>query len=564
MIGIVSPISSQIRNANEFLKSKQSYSVADAQAENALYRLNKGRSDAPTTLSLLGATASAVLTDVGALKQISVNGVLDQFQRNIQAQFQQDTGTAFNYGLQTGVGGIYLDGTSYIDGNVYANGNIMGDGGPGWANTYITGSAIVANSSYPVPTVINTVSTTTDSFFAIGQNNDNQDFAQSFVYSTSSPISGVKLYLKRTTALPNSATIKIVNNSSGQPGSTVLASGTLNASLATSLFSYVPVAMTTTTSFVSGTTYWLVIDNPSNSTSNYFTIGTNDSLYSGNTKIGRFHNSSWTNTATTSADIKFEIESGGNYGRISGMRIGTSGTGTAWAHSVDDTIVTGTLYCQDGLDNNKACDTSRADPAPSDLPISQGNIDEWKADATAGGSTSTIIIDGNNSKTLGPIKINGNLTVQSSGKLYITGPIYVTGTLIVEGSGKIYVDSSMGTVSGLILADGTIDLRSSGGIYGSGSAGSYVVVVTTSTCGGGGACTNPALEVTGSAGSVVVAAPYGTVKFEGSVSVKSVVAKTMYMEGSSHIVYDSGLTNLDFTSGPSGAWTISSWREVEE
>jgi hypothetical protein len=561
LIGVANPVTNQIRNTSEFLKSKQSYAVADAQAENALYRLNSGRTDAPGTLSILGAIATADVTDIGDIKEIAVDGVFGQFKRFLKTQFKQDSGVAFNYGLQAGVGGIELSGSSYIVGNVYSNGDITGNGGSGWYTTYVTGGVTIANVSDPIAHIDNSTSAG-DNSFDIGQNNTNQDFAESFTYSTSSPVTEIELYLKRTSTLPANATVKIVNNSSGAPGSTVLVSGTLNASLSTAAYSYVPVAMTTTTALVSGSTYWIVIDVPANNT-NYYTLGTNDSTYGGATKIGRF-GTSWANMATTTADMKFKMYVGGDVGTISGMGVGTSGTGDLWANTVTNTTVTGSLYCQSGTGNNKVCDTSRADPPPSNMPISQGNIDAWKADAAAGGATTTMSLGGVTVKTMGPIKVNGNLSVGNSARLNIVGVIHVTGNLTVNGSAKIYVDSSMGANSGVIVVDGTVDLGGSGGVYGSGTAGSYVIIADTSSCPGTGCTSTPAILVSGAAGSVVLNAPNGNVEFSGSAGVKAVAAKKMIMSGATNITYESGLASLDFTSGPSGGWSINSWNEVEE
>lgn len=563
LIGVVNPVANQIRNTTDFLKSKQSYAVADAQAENSLYRLNSGRVDAPTPLSILGASATASLSDIGDIKEISIDGVFGEFQRFVKTQFQQDAGVAFNYGLQAGVGGIEMEGSSYIVGNVYSNGSIVGNGGPGWYTTYVTGGVTIANISDPTAHIENTTSAGDDSL-PFGIANANQDIAESFVYSTSTPITEIELYVKKLNNSTPNANVKIVNNSSGAPGSTVLASGALNASLVTTQFSYVPIAINTTTALVSGTTYWVVVDNSSNS-ANYYTVGTNDSVYGGATKMGRL-GTSWTNWATTTADMKFRIYVGGNVGSVDGMGIGTSGTGDLWANTVKDTTVTGSLYCQSGTGNNKVCNTSRADAPPTNMPISQGNIDAWKDEAVAGGATSSIKIDGVKVKTMGPIKINGNLEVEGSGRLNITGPIHVTGFIKVQGDGKIYVASSMGTASGVLVADGTVALEGSGGIYGSGTAGSYVVVVTTSTCPWAPNCSggSTALKISGAAGSVVLSAPDGMVELEGSVGIKALAAKKLKMSGTSHIIYESGLASMDFSSGPSGAWSISSWNEVEE
>lgn len=564
LIGIVSPISNQIRNTSESLTSKQSYAIADSQAENAMYRLNAGRTDSPTPISLLGATASVVVTDVGADKQAIIEGVAGEFKRYIRAMFGQNDGASFYYGLQSGVGGIEMLGNSYIVGNVYSNGDIVGSG----PNTYITSSAIAANVSNPIPFIDNaTPGAPSDSSVNVGQNNANQDFAQSFVYSTSTPLTELQLYMKKTST-PANAEVKIVNDNAGSPGSTVLVSGTLSSTLVTSLYSYVPVSMTTGTALVSGTTYWMIIDISNNSNTRYYTLGLNDNIYAGNTKIGQL-GYSWSNLSTTTLDLKFRAFVGGNVGSISDVSVGTDNIGNTWANTVNNVSVGtgGTIYCQFGTGNSEACDTSRVDPSQANPPIAQGNIDEWKSRAEAGGATSSILIGGSVTRSLGPIKINGNLDIQGTGKLYLTGPIYVTGNINLQGGGEIHTDASINNDSAIVISDGIIDLQGSGGIYGSGAPGSYVFLVTTSSCPGGSNCpgnNGQALIVTGSAGSVIVIALDGTVELQGSVGLKSIVAKKIIMGGSSNVTYEFGLVDINFDSGPSGGWGIESWSEVEE
>jgi cytoskeletal protein CcmA (bactofilin family) len=554
LIGVSMPVAQQIENATDFLASKKTYNVADIQAENTLYRFNKGRSDAPSTLSILGAEASGNITDVGDEKQISIQGLSQDFERFIKAQFKQDIGVAFNYGLQTGVGGLQMNGGSTrVVGNIYSNGDVSGSGS-------ITGSVTAATLSNPVAQIENLASTTPSHTFNIGQTNTNQDFAQSFIAGTTSPVTEIQFYMKKTLT-PANATVKIVNNNSGVPGSTVLTSGTLSSSLVTSLYAYVPVTMTTSVSLVLGTTYWIVIDTASNNATNYYTLGMNNAIYSGNTKQGRL-GTSWTNLATTTLDVGFRVLVGGDPGIISGVTIGTGGVGDAWAKTVTGATVAGTIFCQNGTGNNKACDTSKVDPVASPMPVSSGNIDEWKEAALAGGATTSASL-GSGDITVGPKKIIGDLELDGNDRLNITGTIHVTGDINISGTADMYADTSLGTEVGIIIVDGKVDLGGSGGIYGSGSPGSYVLVVSTSQCPIGPSCGGAsAVTLGGSGGSVILTALDGTVTINGSSEVKSVVAKTMVMNGSSDIVYDTGLASLDFSSGPSGSWTVSSWKEA--
>jgi hypothetical protein len=562
LIGISSPISNQIKGTNEFLTSKASYNIADSQAENALYRFNKGKTDAPLPISILGATGTAVLTDIGDQKSLVVEGSKGFFDRYIKAIFKTDEGVSFNYGLQVGNGGLQMSGSSYIIGNVYANGDIIGNGGPGWYTTYITGSATAATLSNPVQSINISSSTLPSTPFPFGQNNTNQDIAQSFIAGTSTAINEIRFYIKKN-GNPANTTVKIVNNNNSTPGSTVITSGILNASTVTTSFAYVPVVMTTSVPLSSGTTYWIVIDNGSNNASNYYSLVTYNNIYpTGATKYGRFVNN-MTNLPTSTHDFDLSIWVGGDAGIISNMGVGTSGTGDAWANTVTNTTVTGALKCKSGTGNNKACNTGFADPVTVPYPISDGNIEDWKEQATAGGATTTVNIGGVTSRTLGPIKINGDLIVGASGKLYITGPIYVTGIIKFEGASKVYVDPSLGSASGVMVSDGAVDIGGSAAVYGSGTAGSYVFLISNKTCTTVSNCSsNPSIKVEGAAGAVVLNATRGSVKFSGSAGARAVVAKMMIMEGATSLVYETGLADVNFSSGPSGSWVRQSWKEV--
>lgn len=561
LIGISSPVSNQIKSTNEFLNSRSSYNVADSQIENALYRFNKGKTDAPSPITVLGSTATAVLTNIGDEKSIVVEGSKYFFDRYIKAVFKTGEGVSFNYGLQVGNGGLQMSGSSYIIGNVYANGDIIGNGGPGWYTTYITGSAIAATLSNPIESLNISSSTVASTTLSFGQNNTNQDITQSFIAGTSTPINEIRFNIKKN-GNPANTTVKLVNDNNGTPGSTVLTTGVLNSSMVTSFFSYVPVVMSSAVNLTPNTTYWIVIDNSSNNASNYYSVLTYDSIYSGgNTKYGRYVNN-MTNLPNSNLDLDLSVWVGGDSGVIQNMGVGTSGSGDAWANTVTNTTVTGSLKCKNGSGNNKNCDTSFADPVTTPYPISSGNIEEWKNAAITGGSTTTITT-GSNNRTVGPIKINGDLNINSSGRLYITGPIYVTGNMIVDGNSRIYVDSSLGSASAVVVVDGSITVGGSSSVHGSGSSGSYVVLVSNKTCTTVSNCTSsPSINVSGSAGAVILNAIEGSVKLSGSAGVKAVVAKTMIMEGSTSLTYESGLADVNFTSGPSASWVKQSWKEV--
>ena len=562
LIGVSNPIANQIKSTNELILSKSSYNIADSQTENALYRFNKGKNDAPTDITVLGSTARAILTELNNERNLVVNGDQGFFDRYVKANFKTDAGTSFNYGMQTGDGGLQMSGSAHIIGNVYANGDIIGNGGPGWSTTYITGSAISATLSNPTESLIISSSTAPSYVYTFDKSNTYQDMAQSFVTSTTTPISEIIFYIKKT-GLPPNSTVKIVNNNGGVPGSTVITSGTLNSSSVTNTFAYIPVVMTTSVSLSANTTYWIVLDNTTiGSNDSYSLLSYNNVYTDGNAKQGKF-GGNFSNFATSTLDFDLKILVGGDKGTISGVQVGTSGTGDAWANTVNNTIASGKIYCQNGSGNSKNCDNTRSDPVSAPYPISQANIDDWKDQAILGGSTTTITITDDKVRTLGPIKINGNLTVNGSGKLYITGPVYITGNVVFDGNSRTYADSSLGSASVNIVSDGSIYVGSSAKIYGSGQSGSYIILNSTKTCTDVSNCSsNPSIIIDGDAGAIVLNTLSGAVKLSGSAAIKAVVAKMIIMSGDTSVNYESGLADMNFTSGPSGSWTVKSWKEV--
>lgn len=255
--------------------------------------------------------------------------------------------------------------------------------------------------------------------------------------------------------------------------------------------------------------------------------------------------------------------SAGATGTISGVIVGKNGVGDAHAHTVNNSTIAGVLKCKVGSNNNKTCDTSLADPDPLPLPVSDEQISIWKAEAEAG-----QIISGDYSPSgevnLGPVKITGNFTVRN--EVNMTGTIWVQGALSFSSSkAEITLDNGVyGSKSGVIIVDKYISFSGGSQIDSTGIPGSYVMLLVTSNCPISSFCSgNNAISVSGGSDSVLLAAPNGTVSFSGNTSAKEVVGNTIIMGGSSVINYETGLANLNFVSGPSGGYRISSFRETE-
>jgi len=244
-----------------------------------------------------------------------------------------------------------------------------------------------------------------------------------------------------------------------------------------------------------------------------------------------------------------------NFGFIDNVDIGTSG-GDAYANTVTDSNISGDLYCQIGSGNNKSCDTSLPDPPVQDYPISDADINNWKDVAEAGGVINGDVSLSSSSSSLGPVKINGNLTMTNNYRLTINGTVWVTGKIDISNGSLIKLSSSYGSGSGILISDSEIKVSNNSVFQGSGTAGSYVMLLSTYDG------SNIAIEIDNNAGAVILNAQKGKVKFSNNAGAKSVSAETVELYNGATIDYDIGLVNVNFISGPGGGFDISSWREI--
>lgn len=217
-----------------------------------------------------------------------------------------------------------------------------------------------------------------------------------------------------------------------------------------------------------------------------------------------------------------------------------------------DLYVTGTLTVNSGCQMN-------ADNVKVDGNATINN-DGATIDALEVGGNLTVTSGG--VLTAGPVKVEGNASIQST--FSVRGTVWVVGNLTLTSGGTVRLNSSYGTNSGTIVADGYLDLSGGGTFGGSGQTGSYVVLLTTSNCPVGAGCgTHNAIDLSGGAGAVVVVAQNGTLKMSGGTSAKAMVSNRIEVSGGGQVQYESGLANLNFSSGPSGGWDITSWKEVQ-
>lgn len=546
--GIALPISSQIKNALLSVQTRRAMSAVELLNDDMLYRLNTGKSlPAIVVLGINEANAMAQINNTGSAIEVTSIGEAGTADRYSFARFSETTMLSVTCAIQTGSGGLEMSGGPTVYGDVYANGNIVASGG-----STINGSAVAA-STVEMEDEVNVGSNSTPwGSQDVGKASNVQTIAQSFTVSTTTPVTSIDVYVKKTGS-PANATIKIYNNNGSTVGNSQQGSNaSLSASLINGSYKWVKTYMYSPITLTPGTTYWITIQYSGNN-SNYYTFGLNNNEYSTGAVKLKNNSGSYYDPTTITEDMYFRVYTGG-VSTISGITI----NGWASAGIINNSTVSGTMICQSGTSNNKSCYTGYPLPNEAVLPVNDSIIDIWKAKASVGTvrNSSWNLGGATATSTPGPMKINGDLIVGGGATLTLNGPLYVTGLFKIEGGAVVKLANTYGSNDEVIVAN-NFKLSGGGNLQASGVAGSYVALVASGTDGA-----EYAGIAEGGTSAVVYMAPNGTLKFSGGAAAKAGVAKKIIMEGGTTLTYEAGLVDLTFLAGLSGFWNVDTWKEV--
>ena len=570
--------SSQISLA--LLDSKKSYFLAEAGIEDAVYRIKKSLNIAPnyTMVADQGSSEVAISSPSQNNRIITVFSNIGDIFRKVEMRLTVGIiNPDFFYGAQVGILGLEMENNSRIEGvggvsgNVYSNGSIDGDNG-----ATITGNVFVATgmSADQPHTVYNS-----DQIF--GQTNPVIDIAQSFKPNFSDRLVKISVYIKKI-GDPGDRTVRILTDSSGSPSKTSLVSATLRSNLVSASFGWVDIVFSSPPNLVQGDTYWLMI-NVSRSANNYWVWGKDQNQGYGNglaqyTQDWNAASPSWT---TIAGDLNFKTFMGGQITFLQDVIV----NGDAHANTITNSQICGNAFyqsidqysldflnnpskptCSDPLSPGTANPES-ADPPLENMPISDSNINQWKQEATNGGTRSGDLIVYSN-MSYGPQKIDGNLLMTSNNKtLTVVGTIYVTGYIDIDNGSAIRCAASYNLNSCVVVAEKWVHISNNGIFGGSGQSGSYIMLLSNSNCDGSSSanCTdhNAAMDLHNNAAGAIFYANDGLIFLHNGVEVSELTAKKIHLEANAVIRYEQGLVNASFPSGPGGSWDVTSWKEIK-
>ncbi len=543
----------QAKAGKQAVLRSQALHIAEAGIDKAINSLNNNQSF--TGESNIPVGGGVYATTVASLdpnnKQITSTGYIPnatspKAQVTVKMNVSIDlAGVAFNFGVQVGAGGLQMDNNSAINGNVYSNGNITG----GNFTATIAGDATVASGGSATP---DQECATNLSDFAFNQS-DRKDAAQKFTPNVSGPLTKVAVQLKKT-GTPSDITVRIVTNSGSQPSEAqVGGNGTIASSTVTGSYGWAEASFSSSPVLTAGTAYWVILDTSSTSSA-YYVWGNdgNDTCvgdtgaYSANWDANP--SPTWTNA---NVDFNFRTYMGGLATKIADITV----TGNARANTLDNCVVDGSAYFQ----TNSGCTIAGTqfpgteDSPPQAMPISQAQIDEWKATASSGGTTNGPFTV-NGTVTMGPQKITGDLIV--NGTLLMTGPIWVEGDITFNINSVIRVDASIGNAGVVLLADdpanpatsGYVDIANNTVIAGNNFPNSFPMILTTKT--------GPAMSVQNNAAGAIFYASNGTIDVFNNAGGSQITGYGIHLNNNATVTYSTGLQSATFANGPGGAWAL--------
>ncbi|MBI1957593.1 MAG: hypothetical protein HYS44_04040 [Candidatus Niyogibacteria bacterium] len=259
-------------------------------------------------------------------------------------------------------------------------------------------------------------------------------------------------------------------------------------------------------------------------------------------------------------------------GGADGLADGVHATGSVYAHIIRNSEIDRDAYYQviSGTTVGGVSHPGSSDQSDADLAITDATIDAWEQAATTTIISSPCPYKIQGTVTLGPAKITCNVEVENSADLTLAGPLWITGNLDTENTATIRIDPALGKKSIAIIVDdpanrttsSKVSLENSTEFFGSGTEGSYILFISQNSSAEQGG-DEIAVHVKNSAsGDVLVYARHGKIVIQSSAQLREVSAYEIELRNTAQVIYQTGLANLLFESGPAGGFFIDSWKEI--
>jgi Tfp pilus assembly protein PilX len=569
------------RTSKNMILSAQSYYSAESGVEDGILRVAKNYNwTAINNFMLDNASINQNITQNGNVTTIeTLSSYSNNFRKLTTSLTVNMTSIQFHYGVQVGEGGLEMNNGSKVDGsagnvgNMYSNGPIKGYG-----SAEITGDAIVATGMSPDANNANHDKYGADKIFGRKNDSNNTDIAMKFMPATSGNLSQVAFYLKRSGSPGDGMIYLTEDNGSGSPKTTSLASAQfISSRIGEASYNWINYSFSSPYSVVANNIYWIVIDvSESNNTNKYFMIGQN----AANTNISKssvnWLSSPWaTEGGSPVKNFAFKAWIGGVATYLENVDVG----GNAYANTIIDSAITGEAHYQTIINSTAGSyHVETSDPAIETMPISDSNIADWKAIASAGDNLDSLCTA--SGTELNPIILNTGVMdcdfhPSGGSSIVLNGTIWIKKDIIFDTGTKMKLSDNYGTKSGVIIVDsddpakGKIDIGVNSPICGTQgyktsplgcypSNNTYILMLSTHA----GYADN-AISISNNSNGAIYYAHNGLANVSNGANVKEVTAKKLQLNQNAVVTYESGLANTSFSNGPGAGWIVEEWKEIE-
>lgn len=128
--GVSGPVIRDMNIVESARDSRESFTVSEVAVEDAVYRLKNSMTVAETevfTIASTTATTTMTVNQVSGETELVSVGESDRAVRTTSVALVTGSGESFNYGIQTGEGGLILQNSAFVLGNIYSNGEVSGN-----------------------------------------------------------------------------------------------------------------------------------------------------------------------------------------------------------------------------------------------------------------------------------------------------------------------------------------------------------------------------------------------------------------------------------------------------
>lgn len=232
---------------------------------------------------------------------------------------------------------------------------------------------------------------------------------------------------------------------------------------------------------------------------------------------------------------------------LSGIAVG----GDAYAHTLSSCTIAGDAYYA----STNSCEVGgTAHPGTPDtesapLPVSDAQIDAFKAEGASGGTIASYSLSNSEAGTLGPREIIGNMSLDNGSELTLTGTIYVHGNASFSNNARLIVSPILGDAGAVIVVDGAITLANGVTAEGNGNPGSTVLLLSTNSSGS-------AISLSNNAVGALLYAAHGGIAVANNGHARQITGYRLQLANNAVVTYDTGLQNQNFSNGPGGSWAF--------